>query len=172
MHNPAMHKAALQKPRPAAAPLTPPALGEGKRGTEGYLGYLLRQASVAYRTRLERALAELEVTQPQFAVLTMVKAYPGLSNADLARLSLLTPQTVSVIVANLKRAGLLASRPHAVHGRIQELALTPRGGKILARCKAHVLTLERKLTGGLSPQQERIIRQWLVKVAAESAGAD
>jgi DNA-binding MarR family transcriptional regulator len=160
-----MHKSRSSFPSPLL-----PAPGEGKRGTEGYLGYLLRQAAVAYRTRLERTLAEVEVTQPQFAVMTMVAAYPGLSNADLARLSLLTPQTVSVIVANLKRSGLLDSRPHAVHGRIRQLALTPRGEKILARCKQHVLALERKLTNDLSSQQERAVRQWLVKVAVESAG--
>jgi DNA-binding MarR family transcriptional regulator len=168
-----MRKPVMHKPRSAAVSPAPPALGEGKRGTEGYLGYLLRQAGVAYRTRLERALADDGVTQPQFAVMTMVKAYPGLSNADLARLSLLMPQTVSVIVTNLKRAGLLASRPHAVHGRIQQLALTPHGEKILSRCKAHVTVLERKLAQELSPQQERTVRRWLVKVAVESsAGFD
>ena len=30
-----------------------PQPGEGKRGEEGYLGYLLRQASNAYRARLD-----------------------------------------------------------------------------------------------------------------------
>jgi DNA-binding MarR family transcriptional regulator len=165
-----MRKPVMRRPRSSpSTPPAPPAPGEGKRGTEDYLGYLLRQAAVAYRTRLERALAEIEVTQPQFAVMTMVAAYPGPSNADLARLSLLTPQTVSVIVANLKRSGLLASRPHAAHGRIQQLGLTSNGEKTLARCKQHVLVLERKLTEGLSPQQERAVRQWLVKVAVESA---
>ena len=168
-----MRKPVMRKPRASPSPpLTPPAPGEGKRGTEGYLGYLLRQAAAGYRNRLERALAGLDVTQPQFAVLTMAAAYPGLSNADLARLSLLTPQTVSVIVANLKRSGLLDSRPHAAHGRIQQLALTARGQKILEHCKAHVLALERKLSGGLSPQQERAVREWLVKVAVESASTD
>ena len=112
--------------------------GEGKRGEQGYLGYLLRQASVALRTRIERDLSEEDVTPPQFAVLTMVGAYPGLSNADLARLSLLTPQTVSVIVSNLKRSGRLASHPHAVHGRIQQLEITNAGRDLLARCRPHI----------------------------------
>ena len=56
----------------------PPLPGEGKRGEAGYLGYLLRQAQGAARLSLERALAELDVTPPQFLVLTMLKAYPGL----------------------------------------------------------------------------------------------
>jgi DNA-binding MarR family transcriptional regulator len=148
--------------------VTPPQPGEGKRGEEGHLGYLLRQASVAFRTRMERALVDLEVTHPQFVVLTMTAAYPGLSNADLARLSLLTPQTISVIVANLKRAGALTSWPHAVHGRIQHLALTKEGHRTLAHCKQRVLPIEKELMSGLSEEKERTIRRWLVRIAVEN----
>ena len=71
---------------------------EGKRGETGYLGYLLRQAAGAYRLKMERALADLDVTPPQCAVLTMLAAYPGHSNADLARVAVLTPQTISLTV--------------------------------------------------------------------------
>lgn len=149
--------------RPTSPYIPRPA--EGKRGEEGHLGYLLRQASMAVRMRIERALSTLGVTQPQFVVLTMVAAYPGLSNADLARLSLLTPQTVNVIVGNLKRSGSLSSQPHAVHGRIQHLTITEAGKDILARCRPRVQAMERQLVAGLSPDEEKIIRQWLVRVA-------
>src|SRR5579871_3909689 len=98
-----------------------PAPGEGKRGESGYLGYLLRQAAGAYRYRMERMLADLDVTPPQFSVMTMLNAYPGISNADIARLAVLTPQTVSVIVANLERAGTIKRVPHSVHGRILQI---------------------------------------------------
>src|SRR5215470_16214148 len=150
-------------------PPTPsvPQPGEGKRGEQGYLGYLLRQASVALRSRMERELSEEDVTPPQFAVLTMVGAYPGLSNADLARLSLLTPQTVSVIVSNLKRSGRLASHPHAVHGRIQQLEITKAGQDILTRCRPHIQRIEKRLAAGLSANDERVIRRWLVRAAMD-----
>ena len=118
-----------------AASLMPPP-GEGRRGTEGYLGYLLRQASHAYRQRMEKALADLGVTPPQFTVLTMLGAYPGLSGADLARAAFVTPQTVSVILANLERAGLVGRRAHEVHGRIRPAALTDAGRDLLARARA------------------------------------
>ncbi len=88
---------------PALAGTRPPPPGQGKRGEKGYLAYLLRQAQAATRLTMERALADLGVTPPQFAVLTMLKAYPGLSGADLARVALLTPQTVGVIIRNLER---------------------------------------------------------------------
>ena len=147
-----------------------PAPGEGKRGEEGYLGYLLRQAAGAHRLRVDRALADLGVTQPQFATLTMLGAYPGLSNADLARLALLTPQTLSVIVANLERAGSLVRRPHAVHGRIQHIELSDSGQALLRECRERVHAIERELKEGLSSGEERAVRRWLVGVAtAETA---
>jgi DNA-binding MarR family transcriptional regulator len=146
-----------------------PQAGEGKRGAQGHLGYLLRQANVAFRTRLERALGDTGVTQPQFAVLTMIAAYPGCSNADLARLSLLTAQTVTVIVANLNRDGFLEASPHPVHGRIRCLNLTTQGKNVLKQCKARVKALEEELAASLSPDEERIIRRWLVQVAVKEA---
>ena len=140
--------------------------GEGKRGEAGHLGYLLRQASLAWRARMEHALAEFEVTPPQFAALTMIGAYRGLSSADLARLSLLTPATVVTIVANLKRANLATARPHPIHGRILQLELTDKGAAMLARCKRRVYALETELTAGLSAEDERAVRRWLAGVAA------
>ncbi|MDX8511906.1 MarR family winged helix-turn-helix transcriptional regulator [Mesorhizobium captivum] len=148
-----------------------PAPGEGKRGKEGYLGYLLRQAAGAYRLRVERALDDFGVTQAQFATLTMLSAYPGISNADLARLAVLTPQTVSLIVGNLEKAGSLVRRPHAVHGRIQHLDLSDSGRALLKRCRERVQKLERELTAGLSANEERAVRRWLVGVATADAAS-
>ena len=144
-----------------------PGPGEGKRGEEGYLGYLLRQASAAYRLRMERALADLGVTAPQFAILTMLVAYPGASGADLARLALLTPQTMSVILRNLERAGLVARRRHEAHGRIRQVEATEAGRALLARCRERVQALERSLTEGLPAADERAIRRWLAGLARE-----
>ena len=146
-----------------------PAPGEGKRGEEGYLGYLLRQAAGAHRLRMDRALGDLGVTQPQFATLTMLAAYPGLSNADLARLALLTPQTLSVIVANLERAGSLVRKPHAVHGRIQHIDLSDSGRALLKKCRERVQAIEAEMTNELSPEEERTVRRWLVDVATTAA---
>ena len=146
-----------------------PVVGEGKRGESGHLGYLLRQAQGSFRLRLERSLADLDVTQPQFAVMTMIAAYPGISNADIARLSQLTPQTVSTIIANLLRMGTVTRRPHAIHGRIQQLALTEDGATLLTRCKERVTVLEADLIAGLSAAEEAVIRRWLVGVAVKGS---
>jgi DNA-binding MarR family transcriptional regulator len=159
-------KKAIQK-NPDLAGVRPPPPGQGKRGEKGYLAYLLRQAQAATRLTLERALADLGVTPPQFAVLTMLRAYPGLSGADLARVALLTPQTVGIIIRNLERAGSIRKTPHPVHGRILQWRLTRRGATLLGKCGRHVNALERRLMAGLTAKTQVTVRRWLSKIAAD-----
>jgi DNA-binding MarR family transcriptional regulator len=148
-------------------PVEPPRPGFGKRGENGHLAYLLRQAQAATRLTLERSLAELEVTPPQFAVMTMLRAYPGLSGADVARVALLTPQTVGLIIRNLERDGAIRKMPHPVHGRVLQWNLTSRGQTLLDRCRRHVDDVERRLAAGLGAKAEATIRRWLARVATE-----
>jgi len=154
--------------RKTSSPHSIPAVGQGKRGEQGYLGYLLRQAAAAHRLKMERALADLGVTMPQFLVLTMLRAYPGASNADLARLTQLTPQTLSVIVANLLKAGTVARHAHAEHGRIQVINITKAGMVLLEGCRQRVSPSEAALIQGFSDQEQEIIRKWLVSVAVNA----
>ena len=147
--------------------IRPPPPGQGKRGEEGYLAYLLRQAQAAARLAMERALADLGVTPPQFVVLTMLRAYPGLSGADLARVALLTPQTVGVIIRNLERDGAIGKAPHPIHGRVLQWRLTRRGETRLYKCRQRALGIERRLMAGLPKQAQATIRRWLARIATD-----
>jgi DNA-binding MarR family transcriptional regulator len=152
---------------PALPSVRPPPPGSGKRGEKGHIAYLLRQAQAATRQTLERALVDLGVTTPQFAVLTMLNAYPGLSGADVARVALLTPQTVGVIIGNLERDGSIKKTPHPVHGRVLQWTLTRRGSTLLDKCRHRVNAIERRLVAGLGTKAELTIRRWLSKIAAD-----
>ena len=149
------------------AGVRPPPPGRGNRGEQGHLGYLLRLAHGAARLTLERALTDLGVTPPQFAVLTMLRAYPGLSGADLARVALLTPQTVGVIIRNLERDRAIRKTPHPVHGRVLQWTLTRRGGILLDKCRRPVKALERRLRAGLSAKAQATVRRWLSRIAVD-----
>lgn len=142
-----------------------PAPGSGKRGEQGHIGYLLRQAHGASRLRIERELADLAVTPPQFSVLTLLKAYPGISGAELARLALLTPQTVSVILANLEKRGAISRHPHPVHGRVQLIEVSVDGQTLLAACRERVVRIEAEWLADLTPEEEAVIRRWLLRLA-------
>jgi DNA-binding MarR family transcriptional regulator len=162
-----VRREATLAPIPALPGVRPPPPGSGKRGEQGHIAYLLRQAQAATRLTLERALADLGVTTPQFAVLTMLNAYPGLSGADVARVALLTPQTVGVIIGNLERDGAIRKTPHPVHGRMLQWTLTRRGSDLLDKCRRRVNAVERRLVAGLGAKAEAVIRRWLSKIAAD-----
>lgn len=151
---------------PVPNPATPvPEPGIGKRGVEGHIAYLLRQAQASVRHRVDRALADLAVTYPQFTVMTMIRAYEGLSGAEIARLSLLTPQTVTVIVRNLMRDGLVLRERDPVHGRILRLALSDAGTALLVQCRDRVAGIEEDMVDGLSAADEAVVRGWLTALA-------
>ena len=97
----------------------------------------------------------------------MLKAYPGLSGADLARVALLTPQTVGVIIRNLERDGAIRKTPHPVHGRVLQWTLTRRGATLLEKCRRHVQAVERRLVAGLSKKAQMTVRRWLAGVALD-----
>ena len=144
-----------------------PPPGEGRRGASGHLGYLLRQAQAAFRQAGDTALADLELTLPQFALLTLIGAYEPISGAALARLSVATPQTVDSVLKNLARAGLVARTPDPEHGRILRAALTPAGRRKLAEAKRRIDALERRIAAPLGPAEERTVRAWLAAVARD-----
>jgi DNA-binding MarR family transcriptional regulator len=133
------------------------------------LGYLVRQANVAVRAAMERALADIDATPAQFAVLTMIVAYPGVSGAALARLTFLTPQTINVIVRNLEKGGAIQKSADAIHGRILRLQATPKGQALLKRCRIRVMEIEDKLGGLVGREDEKVVRRWLVAVAEKLA---
>jgi DNA-binding MarR family transcriptional regulator len=158
-----------RKRPPAATDADGPDLapGVGPRGAEGHIGYLLRQAQGAFRQAGDAALAELALTLPRFALLTLLGAYGPLSGAALARLLLQTPQTVDAVLKNLVRAGLVARTPDPAHGRILRAALTEAGRARLAAAKRRVNALERRLVAGLGRTEERTVRAWLAAVARD-----
>lgn len=112
------------------------------------LGYLLKQAQQALREWMDQRLQHLGVTTPQYNVLASVQAFPGISNAALARGAFTTAQSMLGIVANLEKAGYLSRSDHPTHGRIRMSTLTEAGREVLLKAHELVLGVDEKMTGG------------------------
>lgn len=120
---------------------------------------------------MARALAGHGLTNAQYAVLSALEDEPGLSSAELARRSFVTPQTMNQVVGQLAQAGLVERRPHPRHGRILETRLTGRGGSVLADCHRDVVAIEeRMLTGLRTPERDRLAA-WLRRCAESLSDA-
>jgi DNA-binding MarR family transcriptional regulator len=136
-------------------------------GENGEIAALLRQAAGAHRLAEERLLVDLAVTPPQLAAMTQIGANPGILAADLARRARLTPQTVSLIIANLRRAGLVREETGSAPAlsRARPLALTPQGESVLRMGRERVEAAGARLIDGMRPKRERALRRWLAGVA-------
>ncbi len=139
--------------------------GEGFRGVDGHIGYLLRQASHCIRLKIDQLLKIYGITHPQFAVLSILRLESGSYASDIARATMLSRQTVKVIISNLENAGLVHLVAHEIHGRVIEIFLTEIGRKRLAECMVLVEKLEQDILSHLKPSEEQVIREWLVRCA-------
>jgi DNA-binding MarR family transcriptional regulator len=149
--------------------MSTPAIGEGFRGAEGHIGYLLRQAWQAFGGAMDAALREHGLNGAQYAVLSVLAREPGLSGADLARACNTTPQAMNGVLATLEREGLVERVPHPTHGRILQVGLTAEGRKRLDAATPAVRGLERQIEAGLSRAQVKAVKEWLVAAAARAA---
>jgi DNA-binding MarR family transcriptional regulator len=141
------------------------AIGEGFRGPDGRVGYLLRQAHQAFRAAALSELGHLGLTLPQYSVLSVADAEPGLSGAQLARDCMLTPQTANEIISLLAAAGLLERRPDARDRRLRRMAVTQAGRDLLSRARPAVQAVEQRMTASLSDADLALLRGWLTDCA-------
>jgi DNA-binding MarR family transcriptional regulator len=145
--------------------MTAPGIGEGYRGPGGHTGYLLRQAWQTFRSAMDARLRAHGLTGAQYAALSVLARTPGLSGAELARACNTTPQAMNGVLATMERGGLIERHPHATHGRIRQVTLTPTGQAALDAATPTVRELEQTIEDGLTPAQLAATKAWLVTSA-------
>ena len=69
--------------------------------------YLIGRADRIVSAGLEAALADSGLSLHEFTTLSVLTARPKLSNAELARRSLVTPQAMHKVIRSLEDAGLV-----------------------------------------------------------------
>ncbi|HTS32394.1 MAG TPA: MarR family transcriptional regulator [Thermoplasmata archaeon] len=128
---------------------------------EQYVGYLLKRAQHALRTEMDRSLNFHGLTTPQYVVLAALESYPGISSAELARRSFVTPQTMFRIVAGLTKRGLVRRKELPRHGRELPADLTPEGLSKVRACHRRATKVERRMLAPLSRVQRRTFARLL-----------
>jgi len=139
--------------------------GEGYRGPDGHIGFLLRQAQTAVRGAIERAIQPLGVTPAQLSLLSVLVHEGTLSSADLAKIARMTAQSAGGVVQNMEKAGWVAREKARTHGRIIWLKLTPEGRRVAAQAQKRAGEIEREMLRDVDTTTEATIRAWLVECA-------
>lgn len=107
-------------------------------------------------TELNAALAPLELTVARLGLLGHIKAVPGASFSELARMSGTSVQSVHTAVKSLVMAGLV--RDHTARaGSASEIELTAEGARLLDEAKLAVSSVDELLFGpDADPVQRRV----------------
>ncbi|MGH1488135.1 MAG: MarR family winged helix-turn-helix transcriptional regulator [Acidimicrobiales bacterium] len=94
---------------------------------------------------LQRELKPHGLSLPEYSTLAVLHWSPGLSNAELARRSLVTPQSMIEVVARLEQRGLVERQRHPEHGRILMTTVTDAGRELLQGALASLAAFEADL---------------------------
>ncbi|MFI0263708.1 MarR family winged helix-turn-helix transcriptional regulator [Streptomyces sp. NPDC017056] len=135
-----------------------------------HVGYRLKRSAAALRGAMDRALREHDLTVPQYSCLELLDERPGLSNAELARGTFVTRQSMNVVLRGLQDAGLI-SRPRTTdHGRALPAHLTPEGGRRLEAARSAVYAIERQMIEAVPERRLTDLLADLDRMAAALGG--
>jgi DNA-binding MarR family transcriptional regulator len=130
------------------------------------VGYLLKQTTSALHTEMEAVLRPLALTITQYSCLELLAQRPGLSNSELARGTFVTRQSMNVLLQQLEQRGLVTRAELPVAGRVLPTELTADGRQLRAAASEAVRSVEARMTGGLSADDEARLRELLTRCEA------
>ena len=126
------------------------------------IGYVVGRLDRALRREIGALVAPHGLTVSQYTALSILREKPGLSNAQLARRTYVTPQSMNEVLAALEGDGLIVRSPAANHGRVVEVVLSSRGDEILAACDRAVSHMENAMLADLDDAGREQLRGMLI----------
>ncbi|HEY7207413.1 MAG TPA: MarR family transcriptional regulator [Gaiellaceae bacterium] len=129
---------------------------------EPRLSYLVGRLDRVLRRRLAAAVEPAGLTLPAYVALSVLRTQDGLSNAQLARRSLVTPQSMSEALAQLVEKRYVRRRAAPDHGRIIRTEITRSGLRALERCDRAVDEVERQMLNELGAREAAGLRRALL----------
>lgn len=128
------------------------------------LGFHLRMASAAVARDFAAAIAQLDLTQKQFAVLELIAANPGASQVDIGQTLGTDRATMMAIVDRLDARGLILRQRSARDGRRQELSLATAGADLLTRARTRIAAHEKRFWAILGKAGTRDLLETLRRI--------
>ena len=126
--------------------------------------YVVGRVNQGIRRAMRVGLRPWGLSVQQYTTLSILAARPDLSNAQLARRALVTPQSM------LERRGLVQRRADPTHGQILRATLTPAGNALLKTADPAVEEIHAQIFDGLSAPEraaaERALRRAMGRLSS------
>ena len=135
-----------------------------------FAGQLLFRLWRASHARAAHALGSVGLTPALFALLNVIGAREGAIQQELGAAMGIDRSTMVSLIDELESAGLAKRRPSATDRRAREIAITPKGRRLLQRSRRMISETEGEVLAGLTAA-ERSELVGLLRRALESAPA-
>ncbi len=135
-----------------------------------FVGQLFFRLWRAAHVRAADALATVGLTPALFGLLNVIGAREGAIQQELGAAMGIDRSTMVSLIDQLESAGLARRRPSARDRRAREIAITPKGRRVLERSRRMIAETEDEVLAGLTGA-ERSELVSLLRRALESAPA-
>jgi DNA-binding MarR family transcriptional regulator len=138
--------------------------GAPGRATRGSLGFLLAKAASRWNELLSEALAERGfpgVRAAYGSVLLPLFEEDGLRMGELAARGRLSKQTLTSMVRQMERDGLVRRQADAADARAARVRLTERGHRLRSAAEAALADLEARVAERLTDREAARLRRGL-----------
>jgi DNA-binding MarR family transcriptional regulator len=133
------------------------------------LGYLLYRVGTILQPATNATLRRFGLTLAEFVCMKILSGHPGLSNAELARVSNVSPQAMNNVLKNLQAMGLVTRPASVSSGRSLPAQLTGQGKTLLKRADAAAAATEDTVLAKLTATQRRQLKRMLATIGASAS---
>src|SRR3974390_3552477 len=135
----------------------------------GWVGFNLRMAQAAAFQAFSRLAKEIGTRPGRFATLMLIGRNPGISQTALSRANGRAKSTLTPVLNDLARRGLIRRRRTRADQRAYRLTLTPAGRGLLAELTRCARAHERKLDRIIGARAQEDFVRTLKRIIAEMA---
>ncbi|WP_349898828.1 MarR family winged helix-turn-helix transcriptional regulator [Parafrigoribacterium soli] len=140
------------------------------RDAVGRLEWITQRLARALQRAVELVASDNDITVPEYHLLLATSDDLGRSNAEIARLMFVTPQSANRVLAGLERRGFVVRAGEASRGRTRNTVLTPAGRAVLEECTKRIEDIEARVMASLDDDQRNLILPALLRAAETLAG--
>jgi DNA-binding MarR family transcriptional regulator len=115
-----------------------------------FAGQLFFRIWRATHTRAAEVLGSVGLTPALFALLNVIGSREGAIQQELGSALGIDRSTMVSLIDQLESAGLARRRPSATDRRAREIAITPKGRRLLQRARGLIAQVEDQVLAGLT----------------------
>ncbi len=133
--------------------------------------YAIGRVNQAIRREMRARLSEWNLSVQEYTTLSVLSSRPGLSNAQLSRRALVTPQTMIEILAKLERRGYVQREPDPDHGLILRGELTREGRALLRAADPVIQEIQDRMLSTVPERDQQAAVRAMYKAMENLSGS-